>query len=149
MLDVTSNSQKCQVDTKCCSCFYPKWSNSKGTDTLYPPLYRELQLGLGCCLKKVWFFLQHQCWQRPPDILPHTNSSTNGPYCWTGSRNRRFLITPKPSKPTLLSSHQTPAYAPVMASKRHTLPSPQTMQTQGRGGCDLCMSNCRCPTHML
>lgn len=51
------------------SCFFPKCSNSRGTATLYPPLSRESWLALACCLKNGGFFLKHQCWLRPPDIL--------------------------------------------------------------------------------
>lgn len=65
-------SQKHQVDTKSTSSrwssFSPKCSNGRSTVTLYSPLSRESQLGVGGCLK-TGVLLHHQCWQRSPDIF--------------------------------------------------------------------------------
>lgn len=90
------------------SCFSSKCCNGRGTATLYAPPSRELQLGLGCCLKNRGF-LQHQCWQRPPDILLILTVLVPPLLLIQGQKQEdpHHFTTSKISLP---ASHQTPAY---------------------------------------
>lgn len=131
------------------NCLSPKFSNGRGRATLYAPPSSELQLGLGCCLKNRGV-LQHQHWQRPPDILltltvlvppsppADPGAEAEGSSSLYNLKNHISCISPKTSACGIkvVRGMRPPALFV------HT----QTMQSRGRDGC---MGNCRCSTHRL
>lgn len=106
----------------CWSYFSPKHSNGRGTAPHYPPLSRESQvlwvfLFVSSVICLFVFVFWAPMMAKAPRHPPYDNSSGDGSYYWTQSRNRRLLMTLQASKNTLLASHPTPAHAPVMVSK--------------------------------
>lgn len=90
------------------NCFSPKCSNGRGTAPLYALPSRELQLGLGCCLKNRGFFAASVL-AKAPRHPPHTNSSgaccTADPGTETGGASSLHNL-----KNILPASHQKPVH---------------------------------------